>query len=532
MSEHAWWNRPVWPTRTAFTPAERRTQVRGATRAVGRALKSTPGLVVIGVVSLLALATAALTAAVDRFHPAYLWLAASAVLAAVAALLTHRAGGRWRRLSSPSSHAAPAVGLVLAAALVGVPWALAGQTSGGTVRALDAALPAQVDGAVQLGDRVAFQASDARTVTILDLTTGTATSTDLGSYIQWLSVAGDDLLAHMADGVALLDRDGTELWHRAGGGFTGQLAVAASDGVVVLADRAVPADGQPAADGRPAADGQPSAVAVRRDGSVAWQRQGVTAEFGPGFTGGGVSEYGAPLPTVAVLADRRGAVVVDPATGEDLGSSTSKAVAAVGDLVLWQDPASDEACDTVATRADRTVWRATMLCVTYVTQARGAGAEYVHVDTATGTPVHVFLDASTGAATALRTDSSWSVLADGDAVVRAELASEDDSTARLVGADASGQQRWSLPAEPWPAVEMWVLSADGTVVATTSPLTVDPLARLRTPQQVTVVDPHSGTVTGWLRCRAAALSQVPLDGGRALALCTQTDGSLRATLIG
>jgi hypothetical protein len=522
VSEHAWWNRPVWPTRTAFTPAERRAQVRGGARAVGRALVSTPGLVAIGAVSLVALATAALTAGVDRFHPAYLWLAASVVLAADAALLTRRAGRRRRPHSSLPDRAAPAVGLVLAAALVGVPWALAGQTSGGTAHALGAALPVSTtDAAVQLGDRVAFQTPDDDTVTMLDLTTGTWTTTNLGSPVQWLSVAGDDLLATTADGVTLLDRDGNELWHRAGGGgFMGQLAVAASDGVVVLADRAAPDDGPP------------SAVAVRRDGTVAWHRQDVTAEFAPAFTAGGVLEYGAALPTVTVLAAHGGAVVVDPITGEELGSSTSKPVAALGDLVLWQDPATDGACDTVATRADRTVWRATVPCVSSVMQARGAGVEYVHFDTATATPLHVFLDASTGAATVLRSDSSWSVLADGEVRVRVELTSENDATARLVGADASGRQRWSLPAEPWPAVGMWVQSAEGTVVATTAPLTVDPLARLRTPGQVTVVDPRTGAVTGWVRCRTAALSQVPLDDGRALALCQEPGGSVRAWLVG
>jgi len=76
-------------------------------------------------------------------------------------------------------------------------------------------------------------------------------------------------------------------------------------------------------------------------------------------------------------------------------------------------------------------------------------------------------------------------------------------------------------------------TADGTLVVTTAPLGLNPLAILRTPRQVTLLDVDSGRVTAWLRCSTGAGSgAMALDGARALALCTQPDGTVRATLLG
>ncbi len=130
--------------------------MRRAGGAAVRALTTTPALVVVGVLGALAMAIAVLTAGLYRTHPAYLWLAGAAIVAVDAALLAHRACTRGRRRTGLPAYASPVLGLALVAVLVGVPWALAGRTSGGAARTLPAVLPWSVYGGVQLGDRLAL----------------------------------------------------------------------------------------------------------------------------------------------------------------------------------------------------------------------------------------------------------------------------------------------------------------------------------------------------------------------------------------
>lgn len=517
MSGHAWWNRPVWPSTAVITPRERLARWRAAAGRTRHALGSTQALVTYAVAGALALAAAVLGTGFGLARPGALWLGASAVVTVATGLLLGRARSGRGRLAGLPAAAAPAVALALATALVGVPWALAGRTSAGPVRALAAGLPWAIDGATQVGQRVALAATDGDdgTVTMLDLRTGDAMTAHLGAQVSQLSAVGDDVLVTTTDGLVLLDPDGAELWRVAGDAVRGPFPVAADDDVVVMADSAGPGE-----------NATGDVVALRRDGTVAW-RAGGTSAFGA-LTAGGVGEYGSSLPPVAVITTAGGHAVVDPRSGVVLHESTLLPVAAVGDMVLWEGRPVDGTCGVTATRGDRTAWQATLPCPDYSWSVREDTLLYAHLDGPGYEPVGMSLDLATGTATPL--DAALIAYEDGIAI--ASSGPDAPMSGRLVGTDASGDQRWALPAAPWRVGEMWVQTGRGTVAAATRPLTVNPLASLRTPHQVTVLDPRTGSVAGWLRCRTGAMGGIPLDQGRALALCAEPTGTLEAWLVG
>lgn len=529
MSEGAaaWWSRPVWPTTRAVTPRGRLAEARAAVRRLGRALSATPALVAIGVTGPVTLVLAMLATGWGGTRPAALWLLGAALVTLDVALLVHRSRTRGGRVSRTGPGAAVAlVATVVATALVGVPWALAGQTSGGALRPLDAVLPTPVLWTTQVGERVAL-AGDGTVVTQLDLATAAVASTDVGSPVGGLHAVGDDLLVTARDAVVLLDRDGAELWRRAVHPFDGPFPSAATDGIVVLVTRPLPQQRSPA-----------TAVAIRRDGSEAWHRDDVTSPASLPVPSGGVMDAGVALPTLVLLAADGGTAVVDAATGETVSQvSGVHPVATLDGVVLWQGrPTATGGCPATATQGARALWHAEIPCVEQVSRTGGEHeVVYVHVvepatASQTGTASQVRLDLTSGRTVDL--DDAWVLGLTPDSAIA--LGPGAAGAGRVVSTGlGDGATRWTFPSPPRAIDVVRPATADGTLVVTTAPLGLNPLAVLRTPRQVTLLDVDSGRVTAWLRCSTGAGSgAMALDGARALALCTQPDGTVRATLLG
>ena len=536
MSEGAatWWNRPVWPTTRAVTPRERLAGTRSAGRRLGRALVGTPALVALGALGAAVLALAMLANGVVLARPAALWLGGTALVTLDVALLAHRVRTRAGRASTPMPRAtAPLAAALVAALLVGVPWVLAGQTSSGATLPLGAVLEAPVVVTTPVGDRVAL-AGDGTAVTQLDLATAAVTTTDVGSAVLRLQAVGDDLLVTAHDAVVLLDGDGAVVWRRVVHPFEGPFPVAAADGVVVLVTRPLPEQRTPA-----------TAVAVRRDGTEAWRRDDVTSPASMPVPFGGVLDAAGTLPTQALLAAGGRTAVVDASTGTVVRQDTGlEPVAVLDDTVLWQGArdASGE-CTATVTRGAGELWTAEIPCVEELLRTGGADqAVYVHLieaartnqaqDNPEGHAVQVRLDLTSGRTVTL--DDAWVLGLTPDSSLAFARDPGPTGAGRVVSTLlGDGGPRWAFPAPPRAIDVVRPSTANGTLVVTTAPLGLNPLAGLRTREQVTVLDPATGTVTAWLRCSTeGGTGAVALEGARALALCTQPDGTLRATLLG
>lgn len=535
MSSDAWWQRPVWPTTRPTTWHERGGRARTLAGRAARLASRPWALGLVAALGTTALVVGARSAAVSGMNAPLWWVSGSLIVAGALAGLAHaaRALPRAPRVLAAAS-TAPVVALAVAALLVGVPYALGAQTSAGPVRTLGAVVPADVDGAVQVGEHVALAASSGG-LTFLDLATGTARPVPLDAQVRWLNAVPGAVLVTTDAGATLLGEDGTQLWQHPGTGLAAPVAVAAAGDVVVLAQPAARAGTEPT-----------PAVALHRDGSIAWQLDGATSPFTIPTAAGGVVEYGAALPSVALLDVDGVPTSIDVQTGRPLGGVDGSApVAAIGDLTLWQQGPDGAAvpagvlatatpaatCRLAALRGSAQVWSSSAPCVRYVEATRGTAAVYLAAagDTTLQGGVEHVLDLATGAT---RESAGWSLVASSDVSVSFDAA-EGAFEGRTVARDPdTGAVRWALPGGGRQADAPWASSTADSVVLTTRPLGVDPLATWHEPMQVSLVDQATGATRAWVRCSSGGVGNLALSGSRGLALCAQPDGTGRASILG